>query len=886
MIVKQARLWSIAIVIALPILMNAPVLANVLKGDFMLLYGGFASHVQAGPLPGYPLIDPSIGYDQQPNGFRVAYELLHGRIAWWNPYEGVGFPIGESIGNAAFFPFSILLALPRGQALDATAVEIAAGIGMLMLVRRLGLGWLPAVAAAGLYELSGTFAWIGGDVGNTMPFLAWLIYGIEGVRLAARRGEPFGWGWIAGALALSLYAGFPESAYLNGLLALAWAVVRFVQLPLEERGLYARGLFAGGVVGMLLAVPILQAFYEELQVSFAGAHLGGSFANVVLSAGGVPMLLLPYMWGAIFVNGPVSDLWSNVGGFLGTGIVVLAAAALFGRTDRALRWVLAGWTLFGVCAAFGAPLLHSAFVHIPLVNLTAYYRYLPPSWSFALAVLAAYALRDALGAERAELAKRYSVAVVAVLALLGAALVHNRALVHTMHGMAGDWLVGSLGFGLAVLLAIAVAVQLPGARARTLVLAATALVEAAAYFAIPMLSYPRDGKLELGGIAFLQRNLGLQRYYALGPIMPNYGSYFAIASINHNDLPVPNEWLRFIHERLDPYADPINFTGTIPVPGPGVSSRPAELRSHLAGYEAAGVAYVVAPPDDNPFAPSYDSAPGKGAGRATNVARGTSAVATLLGPMPAGRARGVSVFQGNYAKHAGGRLEVRVCNARRACASGSRALSESTDNQYFHVPLDKPVSLAPQPVTVSFTTSSPDRPEALWTFPGSPDQMVAVNGVPQPNAAFRLRFLYALTGPLPPAVYHDAAMTIYRLPHPRPYAEAPGCTLAVRSRTEMEADCPRGAELRRLELFYPGWSARVNGRAAEIGEFDRAFQRLALPAGKSAIVFSFAPPGIGYGLAAFGAGALAVLALALNAFRRSRLPAPVPAPVLRGGISR
>ena len=345
--------------------------------------------------------------------------------------------------------------------------------------------------------------------------------------------------------------------------------------------------------------------------------------------------------------------------------------------------------------------------------------------------------------------------------------------------------------------------------------------------------------------------------------MPNYGSYFGIASINHNDLPVPNEWLRFIRERLDPYADPINFTGTIPVPGPGVSSRPAELRAHVPGYEAAGVAYVVAPPDDNPFAPSYDSTPGKGGGRATNVARGTSAVATLFGPMPPGRARGVSVFQGNYAKHAGGRLEVRVCNARRACASGSRALSESTDNQYFQVPLDRPVSLAPQPVTVTFTTSSPDRPEALWTFPGSPDQMVAINGAPLPNAAFRLRFLYALTGTLPPAVYHDPAMTIYRLPHPRPYAEAPGCALAVRSRTEMEADCPRGAELHRLELFYPGWSARVNGRAAEIGEFDRAFQRVALPAGKSAIVFSFAPPGIGYGLAAFGAGVLALLALAL-----------------------
>jgi hypothetical protein len=872
LIAKHARLWSVLVLIALPILVNAPLLTNAVKGDFALLYGGFATRVEHGALPGYPLIDPTIGFGNQTIGHRVAAEIAHGRMPWWNPYEGAGFPMGESIGNAAFFPFTLLLGLPRGQALDVTALEIAAGLGTMLVIRRLGLGWLPAVVGGALFELNAAFCWIAGDIANTAPFLPWLIYGIERVRAAAVAERPLAWGWVAGALALSLYAGFPESAYLNGLLALGWAVVRFAQLPLDQRGLFARGLFAGGAVGMLLATPILLAFYDDLRISFAGAHLSGAFAQAVLPRGAEPMLLLPYVWGPIFVYAPVYDVWSNVGGFIGTAPAVLALAALFGRRERAIRWLLAGWTIVGICASFGMPLLHAAFVHVPLVSLTAFYRYLPQSWGFSLALLCAFALAEALVLERAALAKRYALALALVLAALGAVLYHNRALVAQMRPAAGEWLFGSLEFALAVLLALAVAAQLANARARAGLLIGALLVEAVAYFGLPMLSYPRGGTLDLAAIGFLQRNLGFQRFYTLGPIQPNYGSLYGIASINHIDLPVPNAWLDFIHTRLDPFADPINFTGSAPPPGPGVPSRAAALRAHVGGFEAAGVKYVVAPAGENPFIRGYETVVGKGAGTPTNVTRGVSVVATVGGKgIPDVPLRSVGVLQGNYGNSADGTLRVQVCNARRQCATGSRSLRESADNAYFNVPLAQPLRLGARPVTIAFSSSS-DKPEALWAYPAAPgaSDTLAVGGKPVPNAALRIRLVYATNEVLPRRVYEDGVMTIYELAHPRPYAEAPGCTLEIRSHTALEANCRARSELRRLELLAPGWSARVNGTATEVAPFDRTFQRVALPAGRSTIVFSFSPPGIAYGYAAFLAGALALAGLALDALRRAR----------------
>jgi hypothetical protein len=98
-------------------------------------------------------------------------------------------------------------------------------------------------------------------------------------------------------------------------------------------------------------------------------------------------------------------------------------------------------------------------------------------------------------------------------------------------------------------------------------------------------------------VAYLQRHLGGSRFFTLGPFAPNYGSYYALASLNVNDLPIPSAFQHYVSARLDRVVDPTVFVGNF---GGGRSwfepSPETELERNLAGYRAAGVKFVLTPP--------------------------------------------------------------------------------------------------------------------------------------------------------------------------------------------------------------------------------------------------------------------------------------------------
>ena len=100
--------------------------------------------------------------------------------------------------------------------------------------------------------------------------------------------------------------------------------------------------------------------------------------------------------------------------------------------------------------------------------------------------------------------------------------------------------------------------------------------------------------IDLQPVAFLQRHLGIQRFFTLGPLAPNYGSYFGISELDMNDLPVPSVFSRFVHNKLDPYTLPHRFIGN------NSGGRPATVPSTLTGlianlnnFRNAGVIYVL-----------------------------------------------------------------------------------------------------------------------------------------------------------------------------------------------------------------------------------------------------------------------------------------------------
>jgi len=57
-----------------------------------LSFTGLGVGVGNALLPCLPLIDPSIGSYHEALGFRAIDDLLHGKMPWWNPFEGVGVP--------------------------------------------------------------------------------------------------------------------------------------------------------------------------------------------------------------------------------------------------------------------------------------------------------------------------------------------------------------------------------------------------------------------------------------------------------------------------------------------------------------------------------------------------------------------------------------------------------------------------------------------------------------------------------------------------------------------------------------------------------------------------------------------------------------------------
>jgi len=174
------------------------------------------------------------------------------------------------------------------------------------------------------------------------------------------------------------------------------------------------------------------------------------------------------------------------------------------------------------------------------------------------------------------------------------------------------------------------------------------------------------------------------------------------------------------------------------------------------------------------------------------------------------------------------------------------------------------------------------------TYDARPDS------VPTPAAALRMNFhaypsigvKYVLAPPnkdpfagmpaaaVPPAVFSDQVMKIYQLPNPAPYFSTTGsaCTLAIRDRQTLAADCPAAATLIRRELSYPGWHAAVNGAAAPIAATEAIFESIPLPPGHSEIHFFYRPTHIRIACAWALTALLAWVALAL---RSRRLP-PTP----------
>jgi hypothetical protein len=596
---------AVLLILLLPIAVAAPQLLEWVKADPMLYTGQFATGLADGYLPGRAYIDPNHGFGTQALGYRAALEWVGGRVPWWNPYSGVGLPLAAEYQPAAFFPLVFLLLLPHGVIALQLALQILGGLGTYALLRQLGVGRFAAATGGVLYAFNGTLAWFAHAPALPVPFLPWLLLGIERARAAALLGAAHGWRVLALAMAMSLLAGFPETAYIGGLLALAWTLVRGAVLDRPFRKSYAKRIAIGGAIGIAIAAPQVIPFFQFLVHAAIGSH--HDFSHAALNPeSAIQSFVAPYAYGPIFAymgHWPLlGNMWGGIGGYV---TVALLASAAYGAAVRrdALSWLLVGWIVLAAAKTYRIEPAVTLWNLVPGISIAAFARYVQPSWQLAMVILAAWGLDNAVrngGPVRGP----WRAATAFTALVLAAAIAYGTTLwPHVSDSVAlRNWALGSAAWAaLSALACIALIRAAARPRARV-ALAALLAFDAMLMFAIPSLSNPRSGTVDMPAIRFLQANLGLQRFYTLGPIQPNYGAYFGIASINHNYLPVSRRWVEWVRENLDRAADDVVFNGEAGR-APRQPTPADELRRNLANYQWAGVKYVVAYPGTNPLPP-------------------------------------------------------------------------------------------------------------------------------------------------------------------------------------------------------------------------------------------------------------------------------------------
>jgi hypothetical protein len=583
------------------VLANLPYLLGFFDPNPLGPRSGLLSAVTPGLLGGQPTIDPNNGFISQAASHRAVLDWLHFRLPWWNPYEGTGTPLAGGMQSAALFPPTFLTLVANGQLYEHMLLEVIAGVATYLLLRRIPVNRWASAAGGIAFALNGTFAWFSHAPVNPIPFLPLLLLGIELAYAASAAGRRGGWWLIAVAGALSFYAGFPEVAYIDALLAAAWFAWRCGCLPRERLGALAAKGAAGLIVATLLAAPLLIASIDYLGHADLGLHGKGFFRTAHLPKQALPQLLLPYVYGPIFrYSDPklvLPGIWGVVGGYLSTSLLLLGFLGAISKARRGLRLMLLVWIVLVLARMFGEPpLIRDVLGLLPGMSRVAFFRYAPPSLELAVVILAALGLDDL--ARRRAARQRLAYAALAALAVVAAAAVAARPLANQLGGVFSHrpYFAASVAWGAAIAVAAGAAALVRHAQARIRLLAVLLAGDALLLFAIPEASAPRSVRTDLAPVSFLQLRLGQSRFFTLGPIQPNYGSYFGIGSLNANDVPVPSPFADYVRARLDQVVDPTVFVGNL---GGGRSpfgpSPRQELLRNLDGYRAAAVAYVLTP---------------------------------------------------------------------------------------------------------------------------------------------------------------------------------------------------------------------------------------------------------------------------------------------------
>jgi hypothetical protein len=593
--VHQELFCSLLIVIAI-ILANAAYVVGIKDSNPLLTRSDLATGRVENVNSGSNTIDPNDGYTSQALGHAAAIQWIHGQVPYWNYFEGVGAPLAGEMQSAAFFPPVILLYFANGLLYMHLILEAIAGIATFLFLRKLRISRFAATIGGIGFAISGTFAWLANAVVNPIAFLPLLLLGIEMIFENSKQKKKVGSIIVAVSLALSLYSGFPEVAYLNALFITGWTLLRFFQVK-TNRLQSTKFLLFGCTVGIFLATPILIPFIDYLRFGNTGLH-ANSLDDSSLTKIGIAPLFMPYVFGQIFgfvkysAHAQLLSWWNNVGGYVSVSLLVLGSLSIFSKERRAIKIFLVVWSGLTLLKIFGIPPFTEIFDIIPGVNSTSYFRYAIVAVEFAAVVLASLSLDEIIKHKltRITVLKGSVLPTVLIVISLTVMGLELRNIVGAPHELLIVML--SIFWVVIVTTLILMSALIFKDNKQKIVLAFVVIVDVGLMYMIPQLSAPISQQLDLGPVTYLQKNIGLYRFYTLGPIKPNFGSYFGISSININDLPIPKSYGEYISNNLSQNIYPLTFTGA-KQSNPNGPTPAQEFFTNLAGYQNLSVKYLV-----------------------------------------------------------------------------------------------------------------------------------------------------------------------------------------------------------------------------------------------------------------------------------------------------
>jgi hypothetical protein len=590
-----------------PLLAHFPELLGWVHTDPLLFFSGLVLHPHSGILPGQPFIDGNAGETLLSLGHLSAEDWLHGRLPWWNPYAGVGLPLASEMQPAAFFlPFILLLHFKSGVLLIKLAMQVLAGLACYAFLRQVGLGRWAAVLGSVLFECNGTFARFSDAPALPIAFLPLLLLGLEQARAQASADRRGGEAMIALAIAFSLLAGHPETAFLDSLLALAWAMLRIRGLDRNCAFAFIRKTAAGGLAGLALAAPLLIPFLQDLRATTLGFR--GQFPVPTLDLKHLAALFFPNIYGP-----PWADLdwgfWAVSGGYVGAAAAFLAVLSLFHRRASphpvgSVKWLLVLWISVWLAASFRVPGVTGALRLVPGLSEVWICRYCMPSVEFAFCVLAAFAL-DADARSPGHLSLWWPLVFLGAASGLALLLDWNQISVDWQAARWAGWLGAiSVFWGAGAVLSLCLLLRLPDFPVRRYLIAGIVCADAIGLFVPTTLTGLTNPEMLDAPIAYLRANQHLQRAVSVDETLPrNVGALIGLGSLQYTYTPVPIIWGAFVQQRLDPSAAPNSFPGLLEPPQSVITA----ISRHRATLEALAVRYVVAPSSIDLFSNQIDN---------------------------------------------------------------------------------------------------------------------------------------------------------------------------------------------------------------------------------------------------------------------------------------